>query len=176
LDSLKQHHRLFIIEGILFVILGMLAIAIPVIFTFGVELLFGAFLIVGGIFQEYRAYNLWKKPGFYMSLLTGILSLILGVVFIANPLNGVLTLTIMLMLYFFISGLFKIIMAFEMRSMAGWGWILTSGIIGIIMGAIIYSGWPGTALWVIGLLLGIDMLFFGISMLTLSSAIGPKKL
>lgn len=166
---------MFIIEGILFLILGLLAIATPIIFTFSVELLFGGVLIAGGVLQAYRAYTLWNKPGFYISILTAILSLVLGFIFIANPLKGVLTLTAILMLYFFISGLFKIILAFELRPLHSWGWLFLSGIIAIIMGGIIYSGWPGTALWVIGLLLGIDMLFFGVSLLSLAFAIDTTK-
>jgi uncharacterized membrane protein HdeD (DUF308 family) len=172
---LKQNKGLFIVEGILFVILGLLAIAVPVLFTFSVELLFGGLLIVGGFLQGYRAYTLWEKPGFYISIFAAILSLILGFIFIANPLKGVLTLTAVLMLYFFISGVFKIVLGFELRQTPSWGWLIFSGIIAIFMGGIIYSGWPGTAFWVIGLLLGIDMLFFGISLLSLAFAVDKKS-
>lgn len=171
METLKKNRSLFFVEGILFMLLGLIAIAVPTVFTFGIEILFGCLLLTGGLLQGYRAYKLWKSPGFYTSSLAAILSLLLGFIFLLNPLKGVLTLTLILMFFFFVGGLFKIFMSFELRPLRGWGWVLTNGILGVLMAFIIYSGWPGSALWLIGLLLGIDMLFFGVALIYLAAAI-----
>lgn len=170
LETIKENRRLFLLEGIIFVILGIFAIAAPVVFTFGVTLLLGALFLFAGLLQIIRTGQLWKKQGFYISALLSILYLVVGFFFLFEPLRGALTLTFLLMLFFFIGGIFKIVFALELRPAFNWGWVLVSGIIGILLGAIIWSGWPGTALWVIGLLFGIDLLFFGIALIGLSTA------
>lgn len=174
MEILKENRNLLIVEGILFMILGVLAISAPVLFTFGVEFLFGCLLLAGGAIQAVRSYKLLHQPGFWVSTIVAILSLLLGFYFLFNPLKGILTLTAILMLYFFISGIFKIVFALEYKPIQGWGWLFFSGVLTIMMGAIIYSGWPGTALWVIGLLIGIDMLFFGVSLLSFAYAIEKR--
>jgi uncharacterized membrane protein HdeD (DUF308 family) len=168
MEVYNQQRSLFLIEGIIFIVLGLLAVAAPVIFTFGVEISFGVLLIIGGIAQGYRAFNLLHKQGFYPTLLASALFFILGLIFILNPVKGVLTLTFFLMLFFFCSGIFKMIMAFQLRPLRNWGWVFLSGVFALLLGVIILLGWPGTALWTMGLLLGIDMLFFGIALTTLA--------
>ena len=167
MDFIKENRGLFTFEGIAFLLLGILAIAFPVVFTFGFTIFLGWLFLIGGIIQLIRSFKLWHTPGIYASLLTGLLAIIIGFLMIANPWRGVLTLTMLLTIFFFIEGIAKIAYAISVREYSNWGWILFSGLIAIAMGAIIVSGWPGTALWVIGLLVGIDLLFFGISLLSL---------
>ena len=168
MDFISENKGLIIFEGIVFLLLGIFAIAVPVGFTFGIELLIGWLFLIGGLVQSFRSLKMWHTPGVVASLLSGILAIVIGILLLANPWRGVLTLTMLLTIFFFIEGIFKIAYAFSIRDYPNWGWVLFSGLIALAMGAIIVSGWPATALWVIGLLVGIDLLFFGISLLSLA--------
>ena len=165
---------LFIVEGILFTLLGLLAIALPVASTIAMELFVGWLLLIGGVFQIYRSFKFLQKTEFYLTLLSGILNIALGILFIAYPSAGLLSLTFLLIFFFLFQGISKIILGIRLRHLTNWFWLIFSGIISIIMAAIIWSGWPATAFWVIGLLVGINMLFFGISLLVLASTF-PKS-
>jgi len=172
METLRQHRTLLLCEGILFLVLGLIAIIVPVVFTFGFELFIGWLLLIGGAMQGWRAIKTRHSPGFWASLAAAILAIIVGVLLIARPMEGVITLTILLTLFFLIEGISKIFMAFSMREYANWGWLLFSGLLALAMAAIIYFGWPGTAMWVLGLLVGINMLFFGYSLIILYSELG----
>ncbi len=175
MEAIGQHRTLFIVEGILFILLGILAIALPGIMTFGIEMFIGWLFILGGIMQAYRTLKAHDVAGYWFSLLSAIVSIIIGGIFLLYPLQGVITLTILLIAYFLIEGVIKIMYGFQLRPIQGWGWLVLSGVIGIAMAAILWSGWPGTAIWAIGLLVGINMIFFGSSLLTLALSM-PKRL
>lgn len=165
-QSLK---KVFFIEGILLIILGFLAIILPVWFTFGTELFIGALLLVSGIVQTYKLLTASKQEkGYWWLLVNAVLNIIVGILFLVYPLGGVLTLTLLLAFYFVLEGIAKLFLGFEIKPNQGWGWVIVSGIASLVLAAIIFSGWPGTALWVIGLLLGINLLFLGASLIALS--------
>lgn len=171
MNELKQHRGMILFEGILFVILGILAIALPVAFTIGTELFVGWLLLIGGIFQAYRTFQARHVKGVAWNFLTALVYIILGLFFIFYPIPGILSLTALLIAFFLVEGISKAIYAFQMKPRQSWGWLLFSGIIALIMALIIWSGWPGTAFWVIGLLVGINMLFFGMSLIFFSNEI-----
>lgn len=161
-------------EAILFILLGIIAIAIPQFFTIGIELLVGTLLIAAGIVQLIRLFQNKDAPGFWGSFFGAIFSLILGALFLIYPLAGVLSLTYLLILYFIIDGIAKIYFSFQLKSFQHWGWILFSGILSLALAALIITGLPGTAVWVLGLLVGINMLFFGFSLIGFASTIEQK--
>lgn len=165
----------FFLEGILFVILGILAIALPVLFTLSAELMFGALVLVGGIVQLVKAWQDRKIKSMAIPVISALAYIIVGFLFLSRPILGMLTLTILAMIFFIVSGIFKLALAFQLRHVKGWIWIALSGICALLLAAIIWSGWPGSAAWAIGLLLGIDMLFFGCSLIAISCAIDQKK-
>lgn len=167
MDVIQKNRGLLTFEGIVFLLLGIAAIAFPVIFTFGFEQLIGWLLVIGGIAQGIRVYQMWGTPGNFASLVNGVLSLIVGGLLLAYPMGGVLTLTLLLTVFFLIEGVFKIAFSISFTEYLNWGWLLISGILALVMAGIIWSGWPGTALWVLGLLVGINMIFFGASLLSL---------
>ena len=90
---------------------------------------------------------------------------------LGHPIAGVLTLTMILAAFFVVEGIFKIVMAIQMRSMPNWGWMFISGLIALVLGGLIWVGWPATAAWVIGLLVGIDLIFGGWAMMFISLAV-----
>lgn len=171
-EWLQNHRNLLLFEGIVFAILGFLAVALPGISTLSAELFIGWLLVFGGVVQLYRAFKgRHEGPGFIGSLLTGLLYLIFGILLVLFPIAGIFSLTILLTLFFIAEGIAKIILGVQLRPFRRWGWFILNGILALIMAFIIWAGWPGTAFWVLGLLVGINMIFFGISLIFLALGI-----
>ncbi len=165
--SLHEHWRLFLVEGIILVILGLAAIVIPPIATLAVELLFGWLFLFSGIAGAITTFLMREAPGFWWSLVSAILAIAVGVVMLLWPLSGVLTLTVLLITFFIIEGVASIMFALEhKRELSGrWGWMLASGTIDLILAVIIIAGLPGTAAWALGLLVGINLVFGGTALI-----------
>ena len=165
--SLHEYWRLFLVEGIILVILGLAAIIIPPIATLAVELLFGWLFLISGIAGAITTFMMRQAPGFWWSLVSAILAIAVGVVMLLWPLSGVLTLTLLLITFFIIEGVVSIMFALEhKRELSGrWGWMLASGIVDLILAAIIIEGLPGTAAWALWLLVGINLVFGGTALL-----------
>jgi uncharacterized membrane protein HdeD (DUF308 family) len=161
--SLREHWVLFLVEGIILVILGLAAIVVPPIATLAVELLFGWLFLISGIAGLITTFLMRQAPGFWWSLVSAILGIAAGIVLLLWPLSGVVTLTLVLIVFFTIEGVASIMFALAHKGeLSGrWGWMLASGIIDLILAAIILAGLPGTAAWALGLLVGINMLFGG---------------
>jgi uncharacterized membrane protein HdeD (DUF308 family) len=175
MNTINRFRSIFLIEGILFIILGLLAIIFPGIFTLGLELFLGWLFLIGGLIQAYRAFTLRHTEGVLGSALSAAFSIILGLLLLLYPISGIISLTVLLMIYFILDGISKIIWGAQTRSrLTSWGWLIFSGLISLALAFIIWSGWPGTAFWVIGLLVGINMLFFGASLLGIGFAL-PKE-
>jgi len=169
---IRENSRTLKIEGIVLLILGVLAIILPTLFTLGIEVLIGILLVVGGAVSIYRSYTLKGLPGSTMSLGMGILSVIVGVLFLGYPLHGMVALTVMLGVLFLIKGVAEISIALQHRHWVAWGWILFSGFVSILIALVLLLALPQTATWALGLLVGINMLFSGVWLLMLGSAIG----
>lgn len=172
--TIQNTRTTFLVEGILFLILGLLAIIFPGISTLGFELFLGWLFLIGGLIQGYRAFKLRHSHRLFGPALNALISIVLGVLLILYPISGVISLTIVLAAFFVLEGIFKIVWGIQYRHLLrSWGWLVFSGIISLIMAFLIWSGWPTIAFWVIGLLVGINMLFFGVSLLGLAFSI-PK--
>lgn len=176
MNTFEKYRKYFLIEGILFLILGILAIALPQITTLAIELFIGWILLIGGVVQFVRTVASRGSSGYWPSLVGSIFTIVIGFLLIAYPLTGIITLTLLLTIFFFIDGISKIAFALRHREVARWGWLLVSGIISFLLAFIILSGWPLTATWVIGLLVGINMLFLGITLLALTAKTPDTKL
>lgn len=169
MDELLKHRKLLLFEGIVFIILGILAIAAPAVFTLGFEQLFGWLFLLSGIIQCYRIYVMRNSPGIFPALLGAIVGIVIGLLMILYPWTGVLTLTVLITIFFLAEGTFKIAFAIALREIVNWKWILFSGILALLLGFLIISGLPGSAAWVLGLLIGVNMLTFGYTMILLAS-------
>jgi uncharacterized membrane protein HdeD (DUF308 family) len=169
-QSIRDHWVLFLVEGVILVILGVLAIVIPPIATLAVTILIGWLFIISGIVGLITTFMARQAPGFWWSLLSAVLAIAAGLVLLIWPLGGVLTLTLLLIVFFTIEGVLTIMYALEhKKELSGrWGWMLASGIIDLVLAAIIFAGLPGTAAWAIGLLVGINLLFGGASMIAMA--------
>ena len=169
-DVLRARWRWFLALGILMIILGILAIGLPGVAALAVDIFLGWLLVVGGIAQGIHAFSARQWQGFIVQLLSAVLYLVAGVLLLAFPLQGVLTLTLVLALLFVMEGLCRALFAVRVRPTSGWGWMLFSGIVAVILGVLIWMQWPSAAAWAIGLLAGMNFLFSGLMMVMLGLA------
>ena len=166
LTTIHAHWKFFLVQGIIMVVLGMIAVAVPNISTLEIELLLGWLLIVGGFLRVVTIFRRRHMPGFWWSMLNGVLSMALGLVLIARPGTGVITLTFVMTVFFVVEGIAAIFIALDFRRhLNNWAWTLFSGIVNLGLAYLIWAGWPSTATWVIGLFVGINMIFFGVSLI-----------
>jgi uncharacterized membrane protein HdeD (DUF308 family) len=164
--AIHAHWKLFLAEGIVMMVLGLLAMAVPEVATLAITLLIGWLFFVAGIVRTISVLQHRGMPGFGWSLLTALLAIALGLVLILRPIAGVLTLTIWLVMFFVIEGIAAILLAIEhRRHLPSWGWVLFSGLIDLLLAYLIWDGWPSSAGWAIGLLVGINMVFVGLSLI-----------
>lgn len=169
-ETLERHSKRTKWCGAGLIILGIAAILLPGVFTLGFEILLSFLLIIGGVSQI--AYSLGfsgRKEGF-LPLIAGLLSVILGVLFLINPFEGAAVLTFLLAGLFLLNGILRVIQGFQFRDLPGAGWGTFSGVAGIIIAILVWSAWPTSAGWFIGVLLGIDFLILGFFLLGLASA------
>ncbi|MDD5275641.1 MAG: HdeD family acid-resistance protein [Methylovulum sp.] len=167
-NYLQQHWKLFAVEGVFFIILGTAAIIVPHLFTVGITLFLGWLLLIGGIIQLVRVVTIMDMPGFSLWLFTGLLQVVIGYFLVSEPSEGIMTLTMLLTVLFAIEGIVKTYLAFMMRPLARWSRMLLSGITSLLLAIVICASWPGSAAWILGLLLGINMIFLGGSLLNIS--------
>ncbi len=174
---IHAHWKFFLADGIVMMILGAAAIVVPNLASLAITILVGWLFFVGGIFRTLTAWRRRRAPAFGWSLATGLLAVVLGVVLLARPLAGMVTLTLALAAFFIAGGIGTILVALEhRRHLTSWGWLLTSGVIDLVLAFLIWQGWPSSAGWVIGLLAGINMFFLGLSLVmtaVAARALGP---
>jgi uncharacterized membrane protein HdeD (DUF308 family) len=157
-------------------VLGLVAIVIPPIATLAAEILFGWLFLISGIMGLVTTFYMRQAPGFWWSLVSAVLAIGAGIVLLAWPLSGVLSLTFILIVFFVVEGVASVMFALEhKRELSGqWGFMLLSGIVDLILAGIIFAGLPGTAAWALGLLVGINMLFGGSALIAMAlHARGP---
>ena len=167
----QENSKILRIEGIVLLLLGVLAIIMPTFFTLAIELLIGVLLVIGGGVTTFRSYKHKDLPSSMISLVIGILVLVTGVLFLAYPLHGMLALTIILGILFLLKGIAEITIALQHRHWIAWGWILISGFASTLIALLLLLALPETATWAIGVLVGINMIFSGAWLLMLASAV-----
>jgi uncharacterized membrane protein HdeD (DUF308 family) len=174
LESLREESEQFVAVGILLIVPGMIAVGIAPWATWSLLWVYGALLILAGIAQVCGSFWSREVGGSFLSWFTGIVYLVVGVLTLvagilgitANilridfPRDAALSVTLGLTTFLIVSGVFRIIAARSLRP-PHWGWLLTSGILNVLLGLIIASGWPVTGRWVIGLFLGIELILGG---------------
>jgi uncharacterized membrane protein HdeD (DUF308 family) len=161
--AIHRHWGLFLFEGIVLIILGTLAVLVPAVASVAATIVFGWILLLSGIMGLIATFRAKGSPGFGWSLLSAVLGIAAGIILLTTPLQGALSLTAVLIAFLIIEGVSTVLFALEHRKGASgrWTWLLTSGIVDIILGVILLAGLPGTAVWALGLLVGINMIFGG---------------
>jgi uncharacterized membrane protein HdeD (DUF308 family) len=170
--SVREHWRMYLIEGIILTILGLAAIALPPLAGLATALVLGWLFLLGGVLGLIATFGQRNAPGFWWALVSAVISLAAGYVLLRSPAAGVATLTYVLTAFFLIDGVVIIVMAFEhRRELSGrWEWMMLGGVMDLILGGIIIAGLPGTLAWALGLLVGIDLVFGGMSLIAMALA------
>jgi uncharacterized membrane protein HdeD (DUF308 family) len=167
--SLRRGWWLVLVLGLISVFVGLLAISSAFVATMASVVVFGVLLLVAGITEVVHALMVRSGRGFALHLLSAGLYLIAGLFMLEDPVRAATVLTLLLAASFLAGGVLRIIFSLAIQ-FAGWPWVLLNGLIDVILGVLILSGWPGSGLWVIGLFVGIDLLFHGWSWVILALA------
>jgi uncharacterized membrane protein HdeD (DUF308 family) len=164
--ALHQHWKLYLAEGLLLLVLGLLAIVVPAVATLAVTLVFGWLFLISGIIGLITTFWMRGAPGFWWSLASAALAILAGGYLLAQPIAGALSLTVVLIAFFIIEGVASIMFALDhRRELSGqWGWMLLSGIVDLVLSVMLIAGLPSTAVWALGLLVGINMVFGGLAL------------
>jgi uncharacterized membrane protein HdeD (DUF308 family) len=174
-ESVRHHWVMFLIEGIALVVLGILAILAPQLASLAATVFFGWILLLSGAIGLIATLRARRAPGFVWSLISALLGIAAGVILLGWPVQGVFSLTAVLIAFLLIEGVVSILFALEhRRGLSGrWGWMLASGLLDIVLAAVLLAGLPGTALWALGLLIGINMIFGGWALIGMALASRP---
>jgi uncharacterized membrane protein HdeD (DUF308 family) len=150
------------------IVAGVLAIASPLAAGFAVNIFIAWLLVFSGCVHLVFAWYRPSTGGFLWELLLGILYIFTGVYLLIHPVTGLAALTIALGIYLFLEAILEFVLGFTLRPLPGSGWLVFDGIIALILAVMIWKTWPSNTGWVIGILVGISMLFCGISRLAFS--------
>lgn len=173
IESARVNWGWYLASGIAFLLFGAIALGFSVLATLASVVVFGWMLLFGGIFETVHAFNAPRWSGFFLEALIGILYMVVGGMMVFNPGAGALSLTLLMAAFFLVGGTFRILGAAMLRP-PSWGWLIVSGSITLLLGVLIWAEWPASAFWVIGLFVGIDMIFSGSWLVML--ALGVRKL
>ena len=162
-DSLAAHWRLVLAQGVIMVILGVLALAAPVFATIAVDIYVGWLFLFSGVLGLIAIFSARHPTRFRWGMVTAGLSLVLGVMLVWKPVEGALSLTMLLTAFFIAEGLFQATTSVAYRGSIGstWGWMLASGIADLALAAIILSTWPTSVIWALGIIAGVNLITSG---------------
>lgn len=160
-DTVKRYSFWYLVEGILLIVAGILAIIYPVISSTAVIVLLGWLLIASGVLQGLSLIGARQVPHFWLQLISVILAILIGFLFLRDPTQGLMTLALLLIIFFMMEGMSKVVFALTIRPFPNWGWVLASGLVGIVLALILWASLPVTAVWLIGVLLGINLISIG---------------
>src|SRR5579863_8092389 len=147
--AIRAHWRFFLAEGIILIILGLAAIVVPLVATLAFTIFFGWLLLISGVVGLISTFKMHPAPGFWWSLVSAILAIVVGVLLLGWPVRGALSLTLLLITFFLIEGIASIMFVIEYRQNlpARWGWMVASGVVDLILAALIFAQFPSSALW-----------------------------
>jgi uncharacterized membrane protein HdeD (DUF308 family) len=170
-EVIHDNWILFLAQGVILAALGLLAIGAPLLATIVVVKLAGWLFFIGGIVGLISFFTGRDVPGSVWSFITSALAILAGIYLLRQPLAGMLSLTLVLAAFFIAQGISQVFAALaHRRALKSWGWVLLSGIVDLILAGIILIGWPETSAWVLGLLVGINLLMSGVSLIMTSIA------
>jgi uncharacterized membrane protein HdeD (DUF308 family) len=166
IEELKKKWGWFLALGILLIIGGTAAVGSAFLMTVFSMFFLGCLMIGGGILEAVHAFGCKKWSGFFIDLLTGLLYVVVGFMVVANPGATAVALTLLITMFLIFGGIFRVVVALVVRYQ-NWGWLLLHGAVNLLLGIAIWNKWPSSGTWVIGLFIGIDMIFNGWSLVML---------
>lgn len=160
-ETVKRYSFWYLVQGILLVAAGVLAIIYPIVSSVAVVFLLAWILIVSGLLQGISLIGATNVPHFWLQLISAVLAILIGVLLLRSPESGLLVMTLLLIVYFMVEGIAKVIFALTIRPFPNWGWVLASGVVGILLAFVLWANMPLTADWLLGLMLGILLISEG---------------
>jgi len=171
-DTVHLHWQIFLTQGVIMVILGILAVVWPQISTIAVDVYVGWLFLLSGVAGLATMFLAQNVQAFLWSLLTAALSLFVGVLLLWHPTEGAVSLTLVLIALFIVEGIIQIAASLSYRDVFpnSWGWMLASGVVDLILAALIIRGWPSTASWALGLIVGVNLISTGLAVIMVALA------
>ena len=167
-DTVRRNSLLYLLQGILMVVTGVLALIYPALASVAIVRLLGWFLIVSGILQGIGLIGAQEVPYFWMELLSAVLAIVIGVLLLRHTDAGILFFSVLFLVYFMIEGMVKAIFAFIIRPFPNWGWVLASGLLGIVFAVYLWANLSTVSDWMLGVLLGVLLLVEGTALTSLA--------
>lgn len=161
--------------GVLMLVCGLLAISLPLASSIGLVVILAWLILFAGVWHLIFAFHAQSVGGVLWKILLAVLYLIAGGYLLTHPLLGVVSLTLVLAIFFAFEGVIEIALYFGLRGVRHSGWVLVDGIVTLILGILIWRQWPSSSVWVIGTLVGISLIFSGISRFMLAWAARDQK-
>jgi len=167
-DTVRRNSLLYLLQGILMVVTGLLALIYPSLASVAIVRLLGWLLIISGILQGFGLIGAGEVPYFWMQLLSAVLAILIGVLLLRHTDAGLLLFSVLFLIYFMIEGMVKTIFAFIIRPFPNWGWVLASGLLGIVIALYLWANLSTVSDWMLGVLLGVFLLVEGTALSSLA--------
>ncbi|MFY9841050.1 MAG: HdeD family acid-resistance protein [Xanthobacteraceae bacterium] len=167
-EVVRRYSTWYLIQGVLMVLAGIVALVYPFVSTVALVVVLGWLLILNGIVQGISLIGAQNVPNFWLQLVSVVLSIIVGVLFLRRPGEAVVTLTLLLIVFFMVEGFAKLLFSLTIRPLPNWGWVFASGIIGILLSFYLLANLTTAAVWLLGVLLGIQLIFEGVALSSLA--------
>jgi uncharacterized membrane protein HdeD (DUF308 family) len=166
-ESVGRNRLLYLVQAVLMVIGGAVAILFPVFASAAFVRFLGWILITSGIIQALSLLSARNHPSFWLALISSVLAVVVGVLMLRNTVETMLVISTLLIVFFMVEGISKIVFSLTIRPLQGWFWVLASGVLAIVLAVILWNSMPVTAGWLIGLLLGVNLITEGMALAAL---------
>lgn len=174
ISLIQQNRSVILFEGLAFVCIGILALLAPALFSLALEYILGFIALFGAGVLGARIFQAKELPNRSSNIMTMILYLALGSLLLFYPLSGILTINLLLACFFIFDGIFKMTSSMQLRPAPRWGWLFFSGFLSFVLALLILMAFPAGAAWILGILVGINLLCTGFVQLALLWAL-PKE-
>jgi uncharacterized membrane protein HdeD (DUF308 family) len=163
-ETVKKYSLWYLLQGVLMIVAGILALVYPLVASVAMVFLLGWILIISGVLQGIGLIGARDVPHYWLSLISAVLAIVIGLLLLRQPDSGLLVMTVLLIVYFMVEGISKVIFALTIRPFPNWGWVLASGIVGIVLAVYLWANMPVSSEWVLGILLGILLVSEGVAL------------
>lgn len=168
-DEVREHKTLYVIQSVLMILLGVLAAVFPVISAASFAIVLGWLMVFGGVAQAISLIAVGKVPNFWLQLVSAILGIVVGLIFLLNPGIALSTVTLLMVVYLMATGSVKVALSLGVRPLPSWGWILAAGVITLLLATYLLFN-PAVAVVTLGLFLGLQLISEGIALFMLTRA------
>ena len=167
-EEISEHKSAYVLQGLLFILLGIAAAILPGLFALSADILIGVLLLLGGVIQLFLSH---RSRMHWWALLSASLSIIVGGLMIVHPGSGLLALITLIMAFLFAEGIFEILLAMQFYPLRRWAWMLFSGIVALALAAILWKGFPVIGVLYLGWIIALNLFLYGVALVMLVSHI-----